>query len=738
MKRNRLTAAAVSIFLVAGILCGCGKEDGSDNMLPDVNPGRYVEEEVEWLEAWNGWTVKQLFTEEEKLHLLLTKEKDECLMLQEWEKDGDSFSEVTGKWMNTVFLPAQSWMNLKLMKDGNGVQYLFAGYAEEDIYKCHLWRSDGDSVLDITPEEWTVPDEEWGCYEYISGITALDNGTLVANGSRTVDILYGEDGSVLDSEQTEGDYDENVLSDGEDIYLFSADYSGAITEIEKRPGGKRENVERIPFGQNSSAGVMLCVTKSGTLISAGADGIYRCEAGREDWEKLMSGSETDFSLSGCWCTGLTALENGIIYAAFAREDGTAKLIKYEYDPDAVTRVTETLKLYAVKESFLLQNAVALYHREHPEVAIEVEYGYTYNDMYSDKIPDYTEIYQKLNTMLMSDEAPDILVLDHLDADSFWEKRLLVDVNDVVGPMEENGELLKGITGSYLQEDGTRYTVPLQFAFTYITGRDCTVENMTSLESLAEFLREKNESYLGPQTVEELVDKFYPYFCGDIVNDKKLDKEVLRDKLEALKEIADNSGIVTQHDDSNGRNGHCFNMWDLASRTKLALDKADGFNGCMFAVAITDYIKGEFTAFENSFTPMIQMGICAKSSHQDTAKDFLKFVLSEKVQGTDYYEGFPVNTSCLVALAAADRSDAAASTTITTEDGGEVEFNIMPYSRETAQKLLDICNGLNKPVVEDAKIREVMIESLGGYLSGSENVEEVLDKMEAGLKMYLAE
>ena len=202
MKRNRLTAVAVSIFLVAGILCGCGKEDGSDNMLPDVNPGRYVEEEVEWPEAWNGWTVKQLFTEEEKLHLLLTKEKDECLMLQEWEKDGDSFSEVTGKWMNTVFLPAKSWMNLKLMKDGNGVQYLFAGYAEEDIYKCHLWRSDGESVLDITPEEWTVPDEEWGCYEYISGITALDNGTLVANGSRTVDILYGEDGSVLDSEQT--------------------------------------------------------------------------------------------------------------------------------------------------------------------------------------------------------------------------------------------------------------------------------------------------------------------------------------------------------------------------------------------------------------------------------------------------------------------------------------------------------------------------------------------------------
>ena len=203
-------------------------------------------------------------------------------------------------------------------------------------------------------------------------------------------------------------------------------------------------------------------------------------------------------------------------------------------------------------------------------------------------------------------------------------------------------------------------------------------------------------------------------------------------------IADNSGIVTQHDDSNGRNGHCFNMWDLASRVKLAVDTADGFNGCMFAVAITEYINGEFTAFENSFTPMVQMGICSKSKHQNTAKDFIEFVLSEKVQGTDYYEGFPVNTSCLKALAAADRSDAAAFTTITTEDGGEEDFNIMPYSQEIAQRLVNICNALDKPRKEDEKIREVLIENLGEYLTGMENVDVVIDKMEAGLKMYLAE
>lgn len=736
MKHARFTAVAVSAFLAAGLLGGCGKDDTGIDSLPAAATGRYVEEEQELPDEWNGWTVKQLFTEDEKLHFLMVKEKDGGLQLQEWEQQGDTFTDVTENWLNTVQLPPQEWIQLKLMEDGNGIQYLFAEYVEEESYRGHLWRSDGENALDITPEKWTIPDEQYGYYEFVYGIAALDDGILAVNSSSSIDLLYGEDGSVLESEAAAGYYAETVLSDGENIYLFSISNGGVVTEMEKRPGGKSSDAEKIPFGQGSAGSV--CVMEDGTLISADSDGIFRCAAGESDWEKLLAGTETDFSLTNCWCIGLAALKDGRIYALFSNSDGTIKLNKYEYDPDAVTEVRGTLKLYAVEESYLLQNAVALYHREHPEVVIEVEYGFTYNDKYSDKELDYNEIYQKLNTMLMTDEAPDILVMDHLKIDSFAEKGLLADISDVVGPMEEGGELLSGITGSYVQEDGSIYVVPLQFAFTYITGRDISEADMQSLESLAAFLSGKSESYLGAQTVEELVDKFYPYFCDEIVNGKELDKEALKEKLEALKDIGDNSGIVAQHDDSTGRNGYCYNMWDLASRAKLAMDEGNGFNGCMFAVAITEYIKGDFTAFENSFTPMMQIGICTKSQYQDTAKDFLGFALSEAVQGTDYYSGFPVNTACLEKLAAADRSDIGAETTIETEDGGEEVFQILAYSQEIAGKLLDLCKALDKPAKEDEKIREVLIESLGDYLTGTETVEDAVTKIEAGLKMYLAE
>ena len=159
---------------------------------------------------------------------------------------------------------------------------------------------------------------------------------------------------------------------------------------------------------------------------------------------------------------------------------------------------------------------------------------------------------------------------------------------------------------------------------------------------------------------------------------------------------------------------------------------------MFDVAMTEYIKGEFTAFENQFIPSLETAVCTKSQKQETAKDFIRFALSEQIQDQDYYSGFPVNARSLEKLARRDRSDAEAVTSITGDDGDEVVFEIKDLSETTAQKLVEICETVNRPVKEDAKIREVLIDSLGAYLRGEGELEEALTEIEKGLNMYLAE
>ena len=239
--------------------------------------------------------------------------------------------------------------------------------------------------------------------------------------------------------------------------------------------------------------------------------------------------------------------------------------------------------------------------------------------------------------------------------------------------------------------------------------------------------------MGSQTVGELVDKFYPYFCEDIINGKELDKDTLGQYLEYLKTIAGNSGIAA----SRGVDESCFSMWDLATEAKLAFEEAEGYNDCMFPMAIADYVQGEYTAFEKSFIPSMQMGICTKSSYIDTAKDFMRYALSEEIQDTDYYSGFPVNLASLEKQSHADRSEAEAETGLLIDGKFEV-FQILDYPPETADRLLALCKTLNKPIKRDSLIREVLIEALEGYLNDTQSKEDTIAKIEGGLKMYLAE
>lgn len=730
MKYGKFIAMFLCGAVLAGSLAGCGGKDSGNVSSQEPEKGRYVETQETLPQELEGWSLRQIFSAGDEIRLLATKQENDTTVISEWKREDGNYANVTQDWLSSLEIPCGDWLEIQMMQDGKGEEYLYAGYAAEgeEYQRGHLWKGKDGEPVEITPEKWTVPDESWGGYETILGIGALDNGTLAVLTYLSYDLLSGEDGSLLQSEPISTAYEEPVVSNGSTIFLCASDASGV--RIEKRKDGGKSDCSPLAFPTESSGSVSLCALKDGSLIAAGDDGIFRCGADSTNWEKLLSGQETDLGLTECWCTGIAALEGGPVFALFRESGGGSKVNRYEYDPDAVIEVTQKLNLYTVYESSLLQQAAVMYHKEHPEILIDIQY--VYPAYYYDET-DYNAVYQELNTMLMSEDAPDILVMDHLNMDSFISKGLLADVSGVVEPLEESGELLSNITGAYAMEDGSRYVVPLQFGINMAIGRDIAEENMETLEALADFLSKSTESYMGSQTVSELVDHFYPYFCGEIVSGKQLDKEALGRNLDYLKKIADNCGII----DSREKDERGYNMWDLASGAKLAFTEANGYKDCLFPIAIKDYIQGNFTAFGHSFIPSLQTGIYAKSPYKDTAMDFLRFALTEGVQDTDYYKGFPVNSASLEKQSHQDRSEAEAYTTIEAE-GGEVEFAILDYSEETADKLTALCKSLDNPVKEDEKIREVLIESLDGYLKGSQTKEAAMQQIEDGLKMYLAE
>ena len=170
------------------------------------------------------------------------------------------------------------------------------------------------------------------------------------------------------------------------------------------------------------------------------------------------------------------------------------------------------------------------------------------------------------------------------------------------------------------------------------------------------------------------------------------------------------------------------MWSLTTKAKLAFEKAQGFTDCMAPMSMVDLIKGDFTAFENSFTPCLQTGISSKSRYSDTAR----------VQDHEFSQGFPVNSGSLKAQSQKDNSAIGFYTMIPGEDGSVLEFEGKPFSRETAERLYALCEALDTPTKKDTKIRDTLVECLEDYLKGTRSMEDTIGKIEDSLKMYLAE
>lgn len=738
-SKQKMIALLLCGVMTVSALTGCGAKKQETNFSEQLQKGRYVEEEVSLPKECEDSNIRQIFRQKEEVHLLTQTDVSGQSKLQEWKLTEDgSFQEVTEEWLSSVNVPYGEYGKLKLMQDEAGTQYLYASLYDEagDFYQGHLWRSEGTEAVEITPEKWTEMDETYGFYDYPSDITLTEGGLLVSYSFLSIDCFQAQDGALVSSRTPEAYYGDWIESVGGKVYQWTMDDMGNADGLVSWQPGKENEAVTIPFSQGKMSYAYFSILEDGTAIAADADGFFRCEKDGTDWKKLINGADTGFSLTNLWCKGMVALSDdesdGIFYALFGSEGGT-KVMQYRYDPDAVIEVTETLTMYSVTESFLLQQAATLYHREHPEVMIEIENGYSKMESYSDNL-DYDQIYQDLNTALMAGKGADILVMDGLNLDSYASKGLLADIDEIVAPLEADGSLLANVTGAYRSGDGKRYAVPLQFEMTFAVGRDLAETEMDSMESLATTLEQKEESYMGPLTVSELVNQFYPYFAEEIVQEKQLQREALAVRLQQLKTIADNCGIL----EKRGKDERAYNIWDLPFRSKLAFYEADGFNGAMLPISVANLVNGTYTCFEETFSPKYEIGINSKSAHLETAKDFLRFALSEEVQSTDYYEGFPVNVHSLEVIAGRDRSDAEAYTTIEIEEGMYEEFKIADFSEEDAGKLKEVCKTVSVRAKKDTQIRDVLTEELPAYLNGTRSLEETLDAIENGLKMYLAE
>ena len=372
-------ALATCMAIVMGLFTGCGnKNDQQIAASPDeVQKGRYVETELSLPEEWKDKNISQIFRSGDELHFLVAGGSEGQVSLEEWMLgEGDTLTEVTKDWLKA--LPEgknlESSDSFTLLQDAEGNQYLYGNcYRDEESSSAHLWKEADGSALDITPQKWLEPMDMDGYrfYDTPQYVTMTEDGLLVGLSYFSLDVVLAQDGSLVSSQESDSLTDSGSLSDnkwvsavGDTLYLAQADEQGSVNgllqmQLDGNSGAKAKGV--IPFSQDSYSSAYFSVLEDGTVYAADADGFFRCNVGDTNWQKLLQGIDTGFSLSDQWCRDIVALSDGSVYAWFGSESGD-KIMIYRYDPDAVIEVTEELTLYTVEESFFLQQAAVQYHK----------------------------------------------------------------------------------------------------------------------------------------------------------------------------------------------------------------------------------------------------------------------------------------------------------------------------------------------------------------------------------------
>lgn len=737
--KKRITAFAAAFVLAAGLLSGCGGSEKNVNNQEETQPqkGRYVEKEAALPEGIQNTEIFNMVKKDGKIVLYTKENQNGSIAIKNYtlEEDG-TWTEAALEWVSALSIPYPEYGSCVVMEAADGTQYLcitFADAQREDNHVSHLYKSaDGQTSEEVTPKDWLEMNEQYQYYETVVDAVLLEDGTLVAKyyGSTSLyDAATGEKKQDLESERY---YQEKVYSMGSSFILLQSSDMGRLTGLDVYTPGKDTPDKTYTATQTSEGGTQVDVLEDGTIVLANGDGFYKAASGEDAIvNKVIEGNDTSFVDINMWCMSMKAI--GDVYYALFNTSGTYTLMQYVYDPEAEILPTVELTLYTLFENSFLKRTAVLFHKEHPEVIINVETAVPLEQQYGG---DYNleDIRTQLNASLMAGKGPDIIIADGLSVDSLGEKGIFADITDIVKPLQESGELLDNIINACYGEDGKIYIVPLKFSMDMIVSKQIDADSMKDIKSLAETAANTQNSLFGSMTPEDLVKMFAPYFLSEIVDGKQLDKEALAEYLGYLKAIGNNTGIIQQY----GENDYKKGIYDIAGNMEAAIYNTKGFLSAMDPLSAKKLVKGTSGSFENTFTPIAQAGINAKSEHVDIAREFIAFALSQKAQETDMYNGFPINAKALEIQKNQDRSDYGAVMTSDTGDGGYLEFTIEDYEAAEADRLLELCRNLDRPTMRDDKIEKEIILAMPAYLSGEKTVEETVSIIDDALRMYLAE
>lgn len=556
----------------------------------------------------------------------------------------------------------------------------------------------------------------------------------------TINIVEGE--SYLDSALCR-----------QDFYLLVEDETGTKQirkyDLSEQIWENMENEELVQALKKTTGYGCLAADPLAEMLYTEGEGIVKYCVEKDETTHAINGEVLNSCIDTINepITGLAVQGENIVVCTAGKSGSESNLYFLQKEQTKKTEKDKTgtgkntvLKIYSLKENSMIRSSLAFFRREHTDISINYTVGYTGEDGFS-----VSDAIRKLNTEIMADEGPDIIVLDNLPVEEYISKGVLEPVTDIVN--EKKDEIFFNMIEGYNKESEI-FCVPTTFRIPVIIGNS-EVVSAESSKAVIDQMEQQESPVLTRQDFPYAA--MYMFVTSDMVEKDGMNEEKLTayyNDLLRLKEMGNvTDKIVGESDYSMNQTVDIFPYGESDVPSDIYFGEAKAGVG---QIAYADsYIKLNSARKQadiqfdylnksggNYYIPTEVLGINSRSSYKDAAKEFLSLYLTEEVQNTNTM-GFSINRNSMRNSAAVTDSPQYYSTIYKNlEDTSGLDLYTL--STDEFNELLQFVELADTPVRVDAVVTENVMEQADKILYEGLDVQTAVKTVCDKINLYLKE
>lgn len=488
-------------------------------------------------------------------------------------------------------------------------------------------------------------------------------------------------------------------------------------------------------------------TEEGSIIYVNHEGLFYHRAQGSVNEQLINGQLVSLGDGSMDFYGVVAVDESNYLVAGSDSLSTPRIYRYTYDPEAAAVPEKQLKVYALEDSSVLQQAITHFQKQNPDVFVKKIIGLSGGDGITAE-----DALRTLSTDIMAGNGPDVLVLDGIPVESYIEKGILADISDLVEEIEGSEGLFENVKNAYIRDKGI-FEMPARFYFAAVEGGEEALGASDSLASMLEYMKKEKEtnpkSYgLPPKTASGLLYELYYAASADIkTKDGSVSEEKLKEFITAAKEIY---ALDTYSTDLYNTEVKNYSVWGGMLYGSLSGGSRLEYESIFDIGTITDFdrvqsiygaekqLNGSYRPFggENgSFVPYVSVGVAAASEAGELAREFVKGILGKACQSAAN-EGFPVNRAAYTEKQGQQKAYSIGSSK--SDGSGAIGIDVEVLTAEQVELLTKQLEGLKRPTLNDRVIQEMIMEEGVKCLEGGQSVEDTVSAIMQKVKLYVSE